>query len=62
MPDIRPGDLDAIHQPLDFFGLNCYNRVLDCADAQLISAVPAVIIWTMAQSFTRRQFMMPFIF
>ena len=32
MPDIRPGDFELIKQPLDFFGLNCYNRVVDSAD------------------------------
>ncbi|HHV10904.1 MAG TPA: beta-glucosidase [Clostridiales bacterium] len=36
MPDIREGDSARIRQPLDFFGLNCYNRVLDCADKSLI--------------------------
>ena len=37
MPDIRPGDMEKIHQPLDFFGLNCYNRVIDCADPELLN-------------------------
>ena len=32
MPDIREGDMASIAEPLDFFGLNCYNRVVDCAD------------------------------
>ncbi len=32
LPDIRPGDFELIKQPLDFFGLNCYNRVVDSAD------------------------------
>lgn len=32
MPDIQPDDMEHISQPLDFFGLNCYNRVVDCAD------------------------------
>ena len=29
---ILEGDMEQIAQPLDFFGLNCYNRVVDCAD------------------------------
>lgn len=32
MPDILPGDFELIRQPLDFFGLNCYNRVVDSTD------------------------------
>lgn len=28
LPDIREGDMRTICQPLDFFGLNCYARVL----------------------------------
>lgn len=32
MPTIQNGDFALIQQPLDFFGLNCYNRVVDCAD------------------------------
>ena len=36
MPVIREGDMELICQPLDFYGLNCYNRVLDCADESLI--------------------------
>ena len=36
MPDIRSGDMAKICQPLDFFGLNCYNRVVDCADPELL--------------------------
>ncbi len=36
MPDIREGDLKRIKEPVDFFGLNCYNRVLDCAEPGLM--------------------------
>lgn len=36
MPVIREGDFERISQPVDYFGLNCYNRVLDCADKTLI--------------------------
>lgn len=32
MPIIKSGDMEKIHQPIDFFGLNCYNRVLDCSE------------------------------
>lgn len=32
MPDIRPGDMEKISAPIDFFGLNCYNRVVVSAD------------------------------
>lgn len=35
LPPILDGDFDKIRQPLDFFGLNCYNRVVDCADPTL---------------------------
>lgn len=31
-PDIRPGDFDRIRQKLDFYGLNFYNGLFDCAD------------------------------
>lgn len=37
MPDIHDGDMAAIAEPLDFFGLNCYNRVVDCADGALVA-------------------------
>ena len=33
MPDIRPGIWRLFISPWTSFGLNCYNRVLDCADA-----------------------------
>ena len=36
MPEIKDGDMEKIAQPMDFFGLNCYNRVLDCADPLLV--------------------------
>ncbi|MBR0158236.1 MAG: family 1 glycosylhydrolase [Clostridia bacterium] len=32
LPDIRPGDFELIRQPMDFFGLNCYNRVVDSVE------------------------------
>ncbi len=32
LPDMLPGDFELIRQPLDFFGLNCYNRVVDSTD------------------------------
>lgn len=35
MPDIQAGDMESICEPLDFFGLNCYNRVVDCVDPEL---------------------------
>ncbi len=37
MPVMKPGDLEYMKQPLDFFGLNCYNRVVDCVDPQLMN-------------------------
>lgn len=37
MPEIRGGDMERIHEPIDFYGLNCYNRVLDCADPEWIA-------------------------
>lgn len=36
MPVMEEGDMERICQKLDFFGLNCYNRVLDCADPELL--------------------------
>lgn len=33
MPEIREGDLELISQPIDFFGCNCYNRVVVSAQA-----------------------------
>lgn len=36
MPDIHLGDMESICEKLDFFGLNCYNRVVDCADKTLL--------------------------
>ncbi|MDD3402252.1 MAG: GH1 family beta-glucosidase [Hespellia sp.] len=36
MPEIQEGDLEYMKQPLDFFGLNCYNRVVDCADEKIM--------------------------
>lgn len=32
MPVMEADDMKKISAPLDFFGLNCYNRVVDCAD------------------------------
>lgn len=36
MPQMMPGDMEKINQKLDFFGLNCYNRVVDCEDPELL--------------------------
>ena len=36
MPTIKSDDMKLIHQPLDYFGLNCYNRTLACADTSLL--------------------------
>ena len=36
MPEVREGDFERISRPIDFFGLNCYNRVVDCANKALI--------------------------
>lgn len=35
-PIMKAEDMELIHQPLDYFGLNCYNRVVDCADPDLL--------------------------
>lgn len=35
-PSIKNGDMALIKQPLDFFGLNCYNRVVDSSDPNLL--------------------------
>lgn len=34
-PKTEPGDFETIHQPLDFFGLNFYNAVIDHADEEI---------------------------
>jgi beta-glucosidase len=36
LPTMEVSDMKLINQPLDFFGLNCYNRVLECADSELL--------------------------
>lgn len=36
MPNIQAHDMKKISEPIDFFGLNCYNRVVDCADPALL--------------------------
>lgn len=36
LPKMQEGDMQKISQKLDFFGMNCYNRVLDCADPSLL--------------------------
>lgn len=33
---IKEGDMSLICQPLDFYGLNCYNRVIDSSDSQAV--------------------------
>ena len=37
MPHMEEGDMNKIKEPLDFFGLNCYNRVLVCTDTKLLN-------------------------
>ena len=37
MPEIISGDMEKICEPLDFFGLNCYNRVVDSSDPQAVN-------------------------
>ncbi|MGN6714552.1 GH1 family beta-glucosidase [Anaerocolumna jejuensis] len=36
MPVMEEEDMERIKQPLDYFGLNCYNRVLSCAESELL--------------------------
>lgn len=36
MPETEEGDMEKISVPIDYFGLNCYNRVIDCADPALL--------------------------
>jgi beta-glucosidase len=36
MPKMKTEDMKLISQPLDYFGLNCYNRTLACADSSLL--------------------------
>jgi beta-glucosidase len=35
-PEMRDGDMLSISRPIDFFGLNCYNRVVNCAEPELM--------------------------
>lgn len=41
LPDIRQGDLELISQPIDYYGLNVYNRILVSTDPAL-STDPAM--------------------
>ena len=59
MPVIKDGDMERIRQPLDFFGLNCYNRVLDCAKPCRIGRKTAGISWKTERSIIRELFMKP---
>lgn len=34
-PDIRPGDMETIAQPLDFWGLNTYGRIVVSSDSKV---------------------------
>lgn len=36
MPIMQKDDMKKISAPIDFYGLNCYNRVVDCADPSLV--------------------------
>lgn len=36
MPQMQDEDMEKISQKLDFFGMNCYNRVVDCANPSLL--------------------------
>lgn len=37
MPKIKDGDLELIRNPIDFFGCNCYNRVVVSSEADAIT-------------------------
>jgi beta-glucosidase len=34
MPEIQPGDFDTIRQPIDFYGMNFYNVLIDDSEKQ----------------------------
>lgn len=36
VPQMKEGDMKKISTPIDFFGMNCYNRVVDCEDESLL--------------------------
>lgn len=36
MPVMKEEDMKKISAPIDFFGLNCYNRVVECADENIM--------------------------
>ncbi len=36
MPEIQNGDMESICEPIDFYGLNCYNRRVVCTDENLL--------------------------
>lgn len=37
MPDIKDGDMKIISQPIDYYGMNCYNHVIECGDKELLN-------------------------
>ena len=39
--DILPGDMETIHSPIDYYGLNCYNRVMVSADQKALDSFRA---------------------
>lgn len=36
MPIMKEGDMERICVPLDFYGLNCYNRVVTCGEPRIM--------------------------
>lgn len=39
MPIMKEGDMERICVPLDFYGLNCYNRVVTCGEPHLMEQI-----------------------
>ncbi|WP_338533659.1 GH1 family beta-glucosidase [Paenibacillus peoriae] len=42
LPDIRSNDMEIISQPIDYYGLNVYNRVIVSTDPELSTEKPVV--------------------
>lgn len=42
MPIMKEGDMERICVPLDFYGLNCYNRVVTCGEPRIMEQMKKI--------------------
>lgn len=42
MPIMKEGDMERICVPLDFYGLNCYNRVVTCGEPRIMEQLKKI--------------------